>query len=130
MHEQNKAIVKALVPVAWADGEFADQEREVFEALLEAFESTPEEADELRAYANTPKTVDDIPVSDLSYDDRRVLLQHAVLLSHVDGNPSEPEVRLIDAMVEKLRIPAQEATELRQAATVRALQHIQDAVDR
>ena len=124
MHEQNKAIIQALVPVAWADGVFADQEKEVLDALLEAFEASPEEADELRAYASTPKSVDDIPLSDLSADDRRVLLQHAVFLSYVDGEPSEPEVKLIDAMVEKLRIPPQEAAGLREAAAARAKRYI------
>lgn len=41
MHEQNKAILQALVPVAWADGKFADQEKEVLDALLEAFGASP-----------------------------------------------------------------------------------------
>ena len=95
MHEQNKAILMSLVPVAWADGNFADQEKEVLEALLEAFEANPEEAEELRTYAATPKTVDDIPVSELSFDDRRVLLQHAVLLSFADGDPSETEHKAV-----------------------------------
>ena len=120
MHEQNKAIIQALVPVVWADGVFADQEKQVLDALLEAFEATPEEAEELRAFASTPKSIADIPITELSYDDRRVLLQHAVLLSHADGEPSEPEVNLIDEMVEKLRIPLDEATALREVATARA----------
>jgi uncharacterized tellurite resistance protein B-like protein len=124
MHEQNKAILQALVPVAWADGKFADQEKEVLDALLEAFGASPEEADALRDYANTPRTVDDIPISDLSYDDRRVLLQHAVFLSFADGDPSEPEMKLIDAMVDKLRIPTDEAAALRDAATDRAKRYL------
>jgi tellurite resistance protein len=124
MHEQNKAILMALVPVAWADGKFADQEKEVLDALLEAFGASPEEADALRSYANTPRSVDDIPISDLSYDDRRVLLQHAVFLSFADGDPSDPETKLIDAMVDKLRIPADEATALRDAATDRAKRYL------
>jgi len=124
MHEQNKAILMSLVPVAWADGNFADQEKEVLEALLEAFEANPEEAEELRTYAATPKTVDDTPVSELSFDDRRVLLQHAVLLSFADGDPSETEHKVIDAMVEKLRIPQDEASALRQTATERAKRYL------
>ncbi len=127
MHEENKAILKALVPVAWADGVFADQEKEVLDALLEAFGADEEEAAELHEYAKTPKTVDDIPITDLSFDDRRVLLQHAVFLSFADGDPSEPELKLIDAMVEKLRIPVEEATALREAATDRAKRYLNTA---
>jgi uncharacterized tellurite resistance protein B-like protein len=120
MHEQNKAILKALVPVAWADGVYAEQEKEVIDALLEAFEATVEEADEIRTYASSPRTIDDVPVTDLSFDDRRVLLQHAVFLSFADGHPSEPEIKVIDALVEKLRIPSDEASALREIATERA----------
>lgn len=124
MHEENKAILKSLVPVAWADGRFADQEKEVLDALLEAFGATEEEAAELRQYAATPRSVEDIPITELSFDDRRVLLQHAVFLSFADGDPSDPETQLIDAMVEKLRIPAEEATALREAASDRAKRYL------
>src|SRR6185312_6445232 len=37
MHEQDFAIVKALVSVAWADGVYADREREMLAALLDAY---------------------------------------------------------------------------------------------
>jgi uncharacterized tellurite resistance protein B-like protein len=124
MHEENKAILMSLVPVAWADGKFADQEKEVLDALLEAFGATEDEAADLRNYAEVPRTVEDIPITELSFDDRRVLLQHAVFLSYADGDPSEPEVKLIDEMVEKLRIPADEANALREAASDRAKRYL------
>lgn len=120
MHDQNKAIIKSLVAVAWADGVYADEEKQVLEGLLEAFEATEEEAEELRKYAETRKTVEDVPITDLSYDDRRVLLLHAVLLSYADGEPSEAEMKCIDEMVKKLRISEPEATTLREIATERA----------
>ena len=124
MHEENLAILKGLIPVAWADGTFADQEQEVIEGLLQAFEATPEEAEEVRAWAKTPRGVDDIPITDLSFDDRRVLLQHAVFLSHADGDYSEPEKKLIDAMVKKLRIPEDEAKPLLEVAAERAKRYM------
>ncbi len=124
MHEDNKAILKALVPVAWADGKFAEQEKEVLDALLEAFGASAEEAEEIRDYASTLRTVDDIPITDLSYDDRRILLQHAVFLSHADGDPSPPEQELIAQMIAKLRIPPQEAAALREAAEGRAKRYV------
>ena len=89
MHEQNMAIVKSLVSVAWADGVFADEEREMVEALIAAFEATDEEAKEIRAYAEHKRSLDDIPLTDLSSDDRRVLVQPAVLLTYVDGKQAD-----------------------------------------
>jgi tellurite resistance protein len=109
MDEQNMAIVKSLVSVAWADGEFADEEREVIEALISGFEATEAEATELRAYAAEKKTLDDIPLTDLSTSDRRVLLQHAVLLSYIDGQQGETEKAFLAELCKKLRIPQAES---------------------
>jgi uncharacterized tellurite resistance protein B-like protein len=120
MHEQNMAIVKSLVSVAWADGVFADAEKEMVEALIAAFEATDDEAKQIRAYAAQKRTIDDIPVTELSADDRRLLVQHAVLLTYVDGQQAESEKQFIDALCEKLRIPAAEAKDLVEAAAARA----------
>jgi uncharacterized tellurite resistance protein B-like protein len=120
MHEQNMAIVKSLVSVAWADGVFADEEKEMVEALIAAFEATDEEGKEIRAYASQKRTLDDIAVSELSADDRRVLVQHAVLLTYVDGVQAESEKQFIEALCERLRIPGEEARALVDSAETRA----------
>ncbi len=120
MHDQNLAILKGLVSVAWADGRVADEEKEVIEALLQAFEASPSEIAEVRKYAETHRSLDDIPLTDLSYDDRRVLLQHAVLLTYIDGEQHEKEKKLIEELCEKLRIPGVEAKGLIAAAEERA----------
>src|SRR5262249_28600169 len=104
MREDNMAIVKSLVSVAWADGEFADKEREMVEALISAFEATEEQAAEIRKYAEEKRTLNDILEFDLSDDDRRVLLQHAVLLTWVDGEQHEQEKAFITDLCEKFKI--------------------------
>src|SRR5687767_5753757 len=86
MHEQDMAIVKALVPVAWADGVFAEREKEMLDALLDAYSASDEEKQEVQRYAQTKRTIDEIDLQELSADDRRVLLQHAVLLTFADGD--------------------------------------------
>ena len=120
MHDQNMAILKGLVSVAWADGHVADEEKEVIEALLQAFNATPSESQEVRQYAEEPKKLEDIPLTELSYDDRRVLLQHAVLLTYIDGEQHETEKELIERLCHRLNIPAVEATSLIAAAEQRA----------
>lgn len=120
MHEQNMAIVKSLVSVAWADGVFAEEEKEMVEALIAAFEATDDEAKQIRAYAAEKRTLDDIPLTELSTDDRRVLVQHAVLLTYVDGEQAPSEKQFIDALCDKLRIPEAEAGPLVDAAATRA----------
>jgi len=120
MHEEDKAILKSLVSVAWADGRVTSEETDVIEAILQAFEANPEDAAEMRTYAKTRRTLADIPLTDLSADDRRLLVQHAVLLTFIDGAQSSEEKTLLGQLCEKLRIPPAEATTLLSAAESRA----------
>jgi uncharacterized tellurite resistance protein B-like protein len=120
MHEQNLAILKALVAVAWADDRVADEEREVIEALLDAFDATKSERVEIRNYAKQQRSLDDIPLTELSSDDRRLLLQHAVLLTYIDGDQHDKERQLLESLCERLRIPEVEAKGLIAAASDRA----------
>ena len=57
---------------------------------------------------------------DLSADARRLLLQHAVLLSFVDGEQDQKEKQMIDELCEVLRIPNIESRGLVAAAEERA----------
>ncbi|HZF55429.1 MAG TPA: hypothetical protein VE093_42560 [Polyangiaceae bacterium] len=120
MHDQNMAILKSLISVAWADGHFADKEREMVEALLAAFEANEEQAKELRTYAADKKTLDDIPLEDLSVDDCRTLLQHAVFLTWIDGEQHDDEKKVIDDLVKKIGFPEAEANDYVKYANERA----------
>lgn len=122
MHDQDLAIIKGLISVAWADGRVAKQESDVIDALVEAYDASPSEAREIRKYASCERTIDDIPITDLSYDDRRVLLQHAVLVTFLDGEQSDKEKRILEQLCEKLRIPDVEARGIIEAAERRAKQ--------
>jgi uncharacterized membrane protein YebE (DUF533 family) len=120
MHDQDIAIVKGLIPVAWADGVFADREKEMISALLDAYAATDKEKQDLLAFASERRTIDDIALQDLSADDRRVLLQHAVLLTFADGDQSTEELDFLIELGKRLRIPHDEATELLSAGADRA----------
>jgi tellurite resistance protein len=120
MHPQDLAIVRGLVSVAWADGKVAAEEHEVIDALLAAYNASPSEIREVRSYAAKPRTLDDIELTDLSLDDRRVLLQHAVLLSFVDGEQHEREKQVLGELIERLRLTPADATRIMSAAEHRA----------
>ena len=120
MHEQNLAIIKGLVCVAWADGRIAGEETEILESLLDAFGATPTERREVRLFAKEERTLSDIPIHDLSGDDRRVLLQHAVLLTFVDGEQHAKEKQLLDDLCGALHVPMLEAKAILGAAEERA----------
>lgn len=112
MLAQNLAVVKGLVSVAWADGHVTSEETEVLEALLEAFHALPSEAHELRKFAQTPRSLADVPIHELGFAARRQLLQHAVLLSYVDGKQDDQERELLSKLVVALDIPQLEARDL------------------
>lgn len=120
MHEYNMAILKSLVSVAWADGHFAEKEREMVEALITAFDANEEQAKEVRDYAAEKKTLNDMPIDELSDDDRRVLLQHAVLLTWVDGEQHDDEKKVLDELCSQLGLPEAEAADLVKHANERA----------
>ncbi len=124
MDPQDLAIVKGLVPVAWADGVFADREKEMLDALLDAYKATEQEKESLRAYASQRRTLEDIELQELSSDDRRLLLQHAVVLTFADGDQSLDEVAFLQALGRKLRIPDGEAASIMQSAAARARKHL------
>lgn len=125
MHDQNVAILKGLVAVAWADGEFADSEVQAIDGLLAAFGATEPEADELRSYSKTPRTIDDVPLKDLSADDRRMLYSHAVLLTWVDGSQHEKELAFLDALAQHLRLTDHERATIGAASSERAKKYLQ-----
>ena len=124
MNEEEFAIVRGLVPVAWADGSFADKEQEMLEALLEAYGANDEQKVALREYAKEKRTLEDINLQDLSAGDRRVLLQCAVLLSFADGEQHVSESKLLVELASKLRIPEDEAKHVIEEAEGRAKKNL------
>jgi tellurite resistance protein len=124
MHDQELAIIRALVPVAWADGNFDAKEKELLEALLEAYAATDAQKADVRAYAAEKRTLEDIDLQELSAADRRVLLQNAVLLSFADGEQHPAESKLLHELAAKLRVPDDEAKAVMAEAEARAKQHL------
>lgn len=124
MHEQQIAIVKGLVPVAWADGDFGEKEREAIGGLLAAYGASEDEKKALFDYAGEKRTLDDINLQDLSASDRRVLLQTAVVISFVDGEQSVEESTMLVELASRLRIPDEEAKVVMSEAAARAKKHL------
>jgi len=124
MHAENVAILKSLVSVAWADGDYGASEREMMDALLVAFDADDEQTALIRAYAETKRSLEDVPLDDLSADDIRTLVQHAVLLTFIDGTQNEKEKQFVVELARYLGIPDVEATHLLEMAEGRAKRNL------
>jgi uncharacterized membrane protein YebE (DUF533 family) len=120
MQDHEEAMLKSLVAVAWADGRVDGEESEVIEALLSSFEISGSDATMIREYAKTPRAIEDVPITELSAADRRTLLQHAVILTYIDGEQTDKEREVLGRLVDQLRIPADEAQTLLKVADERA----------
>jgi uncharacterized tellurite resistance protein B-like protein len=120
MHDQNLALLKGLVCVAWADGKVAPEEMDIVEGLLLAFSASPSECHEVRTFAKTPRNIDDVPLTDLSAADRRTLLHQGVLMTFADGHQSQVELDVLNALAERLHIPPSEAEAILASGTAHA----------
>lgn len=103
-----KNIVKSLIAVAWADGRMESSETSVIEGLLSGFDATPDEERELLAYARTRRTLeDDVPLDELSQEDRELLFSNAALLIQADGSEAASERWVLARLGELLSLSPQ-----------------------
>ena len=123
MTPQEKTIVKLLIAVAWADGEMQAPEEGVIDGLLGGFDATPAEEAELHAWAKSPRGLRDVPVGELSADDRETLMRNAALLVCADDDETEREKDVLAHLATILDIGETERREI--VASVRAgMQHL------
>lgn len=120
MDVRDLAIVRGLIAVAWADERISAEEHQIVDALLEAYKATPSEAAEIRLFAAVRRGLGDIELGELGLEDRRVLLQHAVLLTFVDGLQHDKEKALLAELIAELNLSPMDAERVVGAAEQRA----------
>ncbi len=112
MTPREKAIVQALVAVAWADGEKGVPETGVIEGLLSGFDASPDEEKEILTWAEAPRSLHDIVVTDLDRDDRELLLGNAALVVQADGVETTAEHDLIKRLATMLEFKEEDTREI------------------
>jgi uncharacterized tellurite resistance protein B-like protein len=123
MHEQDDSILRALVPIAWADGSFGEREQQLFSALLDAYEAKEPERTELLAYAAQKRELSDISLDSLSSGDRRTVLHHACMMVHADDKVDDAEAKMLEELATALRISGEEAAAIQTIAKQRLAAH-------
>ena len=116
LDEGKKCSLKLLVALAWADGRVDEEEMEVVEAMLDAYGADGDEAQEIRDWASEKRSLDDVEVSSMDMNDLTAVLQHAVLLTYIDGEQSETEIELLRKFIAKLGLTMEEAEPILMAA--------------
>jgi tellurite resistance protein len=123
MTPSEKNIVRSLVAVAWADGKLESGESSVIEGLLTGFDATEAEEKEILEYASVRRSLEkDIPLAELSRDDRELLLANAALLTMADGEKSDAESAVLEQLIQVLGFSREEADEILSSSEDGALQ--------
>jgi tellurite resistance protein len=112
MSPGEKNVLKSLVAVAWTDGKIEDGEAGVIEGLLSGFDASDEEEVEILEYAKKRRTLNDIPLDELTDEDRELLLSNAALLTHADGEQTDDEQGVLDELATLLGFSDDEAEEI------------------
>lgn len=114
------SVLRSLIAMAWADGKVLAEETALIDSLIESFGANEEETAELKEFAATQRTLDDVPLDELDEGSRRRLLQLAVLVSFVDGEQDETEQQLLEDLADRLEIPEDERRALMAGSAMRA----------
>jgi tellurite resistance protein len=120
MTPSEKNMFKALAAVAWADGTVSEPETAMIDSLLWAFGATDEEEAELRNYAKVRRSIKDIEASKLSGEEKELMIAHAALLTHADGQQTKDEQQVLAALVKHLGFSLDQAKPLIAGAKERA----------
>lgn len=113
MTPSEKSVVKSLIAVAWADGQVHGSELGVIEGLLCGFDATSDEEREILDYARTPRSLQaDVPVQQLSDEERELLLTNAALLTLADRSRSPEEVEVLSMLGDLLGFEREETQSL------------------
>jgi tellurite resistance protein len=120
MDATTEKTIKTLIAVAWADGRVGDDEKEVIETLLDAYGVADDEADKIREWAATRRTLEQIDLKGLEEVDRILLLQQAVFVTYIDGVQTDQELDLLRNLGQRLGLENSRATELIRSTTARA----------
>lgn len=123
MTPSERNIVKSLVAVAWADGKLESGESGVIEGMLCGFDASDEEEREILEYAKTRRSLEnDIPLDEMTREDRELLLANAALLTHADGDQSDSEKAALEKLTAILGFSKEEAEKVLASADDGALQ--------
>lgn len=120
MKNQNRAIIKSLAEMAWADGEVTEEERALLFTVCLQMGATEEEMEELREVLGQSQAVQNdgesleqaLPDKASRLSVMRVLLT----MSFVDGALDFAEFHVIERKARELGIDSDELEQLRQEA--------------
>lgn len=109
MTPSETTIVQTLIALSLADGKLDKLEESIIDGLLWAFDATEAEDKALREFAATKPTLASLPLEELSTDDATRLVANAALLTHADGSQTAEEKALLEELLGRVKLSAEQA---------------------
>ena len=113
MTDQDLVLLKSMIALAWADGDFSSGEVNWIEPVLEGMGATPDEKQQLLQQPASLPSADELREALPSTDDRETFLKAMLNLSLADGLTTPDELSLLGQLSDVLGVSAAKLEDLR-----------------
>lgn len=104
MEQRERALLKGLVQVIWADGEVSDEEREMLGGILSELGSSHEEIEEVGRMMTAPPDISNLRDQIPDMESRQEIMKLLLAMSMADGRVDTSEVRFLNKIADHLEI--------------------------
>ncbi len=114
MEQRERALLKGLVQLIWADGEVSEQERLMLGGILSELGVTTAEIEEVGRMMIAPPSLEDLRDQIPDTESRHEIMKLLVAMSMADGQVDTTELRFLDRLAAHLEIPPEVMEELKE----------------
>ncbi len=114
MENRERALLKGLVQLIWADGEVSEEERLMLGGILSELGSSAAEIEEVGRMMVEPPSLEDLREKVPDEESRREIMKLLVAMAMADGRVETSEIRFLDRLAERLEIPSAELETLKE----------------
>lgn len=104
MDQRERALLKGLVQVIWADGEVSDEEREMLGGILSELGSSTAEIEEVGRMMTAPPDIGNLREQIPDMESRQEIMKLLLAMSMADGRVDTSEIRFLNKVAEHLEI--------------------------
>lgn len=125
MQNSEKALLKSLVHVIWADGEVTDDERRLLGGVLTQLDLDEAAIKEVADMMAQPPSIEDLKSSVKDPETRREVMKVLLAMSMADGKVEISELRFLNKLARQLEISDADLESLKEET----LQEIEGGLD-
>lgn len=114
MEQRERALLKGLVQLIWADGEVSEQERLMLGGILSELGVTTAEIEEVGRMMIAPPSLEDLRDQIPDTESRHEIMKLLVAMSMADGQVDTTELRFLDRLAAHLEISPEVMEELKE----------------